>query len=598
MLFNNAKTLNSKKPSNLFGGFFIIIFCILSVSFPANLDAQKVADVVINGNRSLSDNEIKRILKLQEKTLFDNGQFETRLDSLSGLYQKLGYLNFTVSVQRIEFNSDSSKVEIALNINEGKKAVIQELRLVEEKPSSIGERIEKTMDLKKGADFDGFLLEDDMKRILDFLEDYGYPFAKLSLTDFIIDDKIDKPEVIVEITVDKGPRVEITFVEVRGNDVTGAEYFPRLMRLKLPSLYSEKSLESGLKLLRRTPFFSTVSKPKLIQNPFDKWGIVINVKERAMNSVNGIIGYSPGIAGESGELYGTAELTMKNLWGTCRGLHLRWISAGSQGREILVEYREPWFLRTAVELNGSFLETKQDSSYTEYDWEISSIIPVGRFTSFNAGLGLKEVVPESVGTYIFNIPKSSTFTLSTGFEINMYDRAVNPKSGGAFRSDFSLMDKRRDGPDFVFTGSRKKHVFQLGVDCQSGLAILLFPSQVLFTSLNWKSYLVSGVELPLSDLYRVGGSRSVRGYKEQQFAADKVGWSNIEYRLLLGPGARVFAFADIAWFEKSAIPDVKVGWGVGLRFESNIGLIGVDYGIGEDRTVTSGIIHFSIEAEF
>ena len=43
-----------------------------------------------------------------------------------------------------------------------------------------------------------------------------------------------------------------------------------------------------------------------------------------------------------------------------------------------------------------------------------------------------------------------------------------------------------------------------------------------------------------SDLYRLGGTNTLRGYRENQFLGSRIFWSNLEYRFLLTQ--RTFAF--------------------------------------------------------
>ena len=42
----------------------------------------------------------------------------------------------------------------------------------------------------------------------------------------------------------------------------------------------------------------------------------------------------------------------------------------------------------------------------------------------------------------------------------------------------------------------------------------------------------------------------------------------------------------------------KVGWGIGLRIETGIGVVGFDYGLGEGDRLTNGKVHFRLTDRF
>ena len=47
-----------------------------------------------------------------------------------------------------------------------------------------------------------------------------------------------------------------------------------------------------------------------------------------------------------------------------------------------------------------------------------------------------------------------------------------------------------------------------------------------------------------------------------------------------------------------AIQDWKVGYGIGLRLETRLGLFGIDYGLGEGDRLSNGKVHIRLINEF
>jgi outer membrane protein insertion porin family len=107
-------------------------------------------------------------------------------------------------------------------------------------------------------------------------------------------------------------------------------------------------------------------------------------------------------------------------------------------------------------------------------------------------------------------------------------------------------------------------------------------------------------------MYRLGGTTTLRGYRESQFIGSRIAWTNVEYRFLLSPRSFFFGFLDGGYY---FLPDnqiqgiqssqsFKYGYGIGTRIETGIGLLGVSFAFGEGDSFSQGKIHFGIVNEF
>ena len=99
---------------------------------------------------------------------------------------------------------------------------------------------------------------------------------------------------------------------------------------------------------------------------------------------------------------------------------------------------------------------------------------------------------------------------------------------------------------------------------------------------------------------------SLRGYLENQFAGNRIAWSNLEYRLLLTNRTFGFLFFDTGYFLRSAEPlnniettqSFKIGYGLGFNVETALGVLKVSFALGQGDTFANGKIHFGIVNEF
>jgi outer membrane protein insertion porin family len=109
-----------------------------------------------------------------------------------------------------------------------------------------------------------------------------------------------------------------------------------------------------------------------------------------------------------------------------------------------------------------------------------------------------------------------------------------------------------------------------------------------------------------SDLFRLGGAATLRGYREGQFLGSRLVWTNLEYRFLVALRSFFYGFIDVGYIAQPSITAIgltasersKIGYGVGVRIDSALGLIGVSFALGEGDTFSTSKIHIRLINEF
>ena len=70
----------------------------------------------------------------------------------------------------------------------------------------------------------------------------------------------------------------------------------------------------------------------------------------------------------------------------------------------------------------------------------------------------------------------------------------------------------------------------------------------------------------------------------------------------MGRRSRVFVFWDSGYFMNKQDSEInhlyKSGYGMGFRLETGLGIMSVDYGLGEGDDLMSGKLHFGLINEF
>ena len=89
--------------------------------------AQKIEKIEINSNRIFSDGEIIKWAGLNEGQNFYPGILDSSLSRISTNLILNGYFNFSFEGSQFELSSDSQKVNLFLNVDEGQPTFVNEL---------------------------------------------------------------------------------------------------------------------------------------------------------------------------------------------------------------------------------------------------------------------------------------------------------------------------------------------------------------------------------------------------------------------------------------------------------------------------------------
>ena len=181
----------------------------------------------------------------------------------------------------------------------------------------------------------------------------------------------------------------------------------------------------------------------------------------------------------------------------------------------------------------------------------------------------------------FGVTRSITFGRVYDSRDNIYD----PHEGK--RIGYSVEWAGGMGGDFDFTKWTADWRYYFRAGGEGGGA------------LNWGAGYASG-DMPLSQRFTMGGSDTLRGYEDDQFRGNSMLKATLEYRFPIVKKVQGVLFTDngYAWDKRHEdefdMGLLKNSYGVGLRINSPLGPVKLDYGYGED----GGKFHFSFGGQF
>ncbi|OGC15404.1 hypothetical protein A3J90_06195 [candidate division WOR-1 bacterium RIFOXYC2_FULL_37_10] len=545
----------------------LILSLFVGVSYAVKKDVPaKITAFDVSGNAHIG---VQPILGAVFSKVGENIDEEKIQNDLKAIYA-LGYFD-DVQVAFAPY-SDGSKVIYKVTEN----PILNHISIKGNTVYSTSEII-KTMGLNTGEVFNYKDLREGINAVNSKYKDSGYILAR------IVDAEHDKGDVKVEI-------IEgiVEGVSLEGNESTLDYVILREMDTKQGKVFNEEVLGKDLRRIFNLGFFSEVIPAFEPGSSSDKIILVLKIKETRSNTVNFGGGY-----GEKEGWFGFTDLSINNLMGTAQGLLIR----GQFGQELTTyqfKYTNPWFWpeklgpRTSYTLK--FWNTMGTDVYiTQQDeWHVGWDMAFGRTIKENLGssisFGSERVEPRNDATFEAYTSNYVGYSLS----VDTRDYWMNPTKG--VYNVFSIKQ------GWKYTNIQTNYL-KLGLDFNS--FIPLAEKQVL------AGHASSGIgfgDVPIGELYWAGGPNTVRGFSidEMRRGVKKI-ICNLEYRYTFNETFQGVFFYDWgnAWDGGAPVPsDFISGWGPGIRFNTPLGPIRLDYGVGSGKDTSQGILHFSIGQAF
>ena len=460
-----------------------------------------------------------------------------------------------------------------------------------------------------------------VERILSYGENHGFPFAQVKL------DSIKSSEngvVEGKLTVIQNRYFEFDTITMVGDAQVSKSFLYQYLDIEPNMPYSEKVAVKIREKLSKLPFVTITHNPR-IYFAGQRVRITLYLKHRRTDQADGIIGFAPNTSGSQNNLLITGEvnLSLQNLLRRGIGYDLHWKSFAARSQQLKMSGEIPYLLKSRMGIDGNFEYIKFDTQFFNLKTKL------GFRYLFEGTDFLKIYVQNAQSALIFadtssirltqSIPiQNPVSTTSYGLQLkrSRLDNPLNPRKGFDIEIDGNVgqrrvqKDIRIEQVLFTNVNNETYNVYD-SIDLKSLQAEFNY-SVSLFFPLGKKSTavgLVSGKQLItetvfVNDLYRFGGTRSLRGFNEESLLANSYTMVGIEYRYILGENAFFQLFANAAYTENKSDPelglvtDYPYGFGAGVHLDVNSGILTLAYALGSEQgngiKFSQAKIHFGI----
>lgn len=566
----------------------------------------KIGNVRIEGIEDFSEKQLLGKMKnVKRGKKYRPEKLEDDLKTLETYMKDQGYLKAAVIGHRVIKEPENGLVDIKINVFEGEPYHLGEVTF-EGNSLFTEEQLRNAFMLKKGDLVKKKVWDETLAAMHTLYADEGYIYADLS-PEYRYD--TDAQRVDVHLRIREGDVAYVQEVKITGNYKTRDYVIRREILTKAGEKFNAEKIRASARSLYNLGFFEEVN-PKV--EPGEERGkeiLVYNVKERKTGSIGLGGGYS-----SVDKFVGNLKFEEANLFGRGQRLLLEW-EFGKRRNSYQISFTEPWLFNTRTSFGFDLFNTtrllefwtekreggslrlgrrlnRRWSIFGNYSYELVEISGVtGEFADPNSS----QFIPESRDT-------TSSFTPRVVYDTrdNFFDPTTGWRhqlaikwAGGILGADNNFYKIVGDFSRWVKVPVEK---FVLGGHVQLGFA---------------KGYRANGrfTDVPTFDRFFLGGSDTVRGYRERKIPPVSGGrvlyvFNSELKHPLVGPLRGVIFFdAGGLWGDLKRVRnnlEYGAGFGIRLTIPGTVMAIRLDYGwpihtqLDEGTAPRSGTLHFNL----
>ena len=580
-----------------------------------------VTEVDFVGNDHLTTKELRKIMKTRKKNLFSfinksglfkEDEFKQDLDNLRTYYNSKGYIDMEVKDVKYDY-PDKSLMKVTITVFEGIQYTVGKIdfagNTIFTKPELRNYRGNPIIRMDEGKVYSprAFTpekkepnkelptLENDIQRLMDIYGTKGYIDREV-VPERQANVESGKIDILYHITENSQSYVEQIIIQ--GNNRTKDKVLRRELLVAPGQIYDSVRADVSKKRLENLQYFEKVDISPQDTTVPNRKNMVVTVEEKRTGSITFGAGFS-----SVDSLLGFVEITQGNFdlfnfpYFTGGGEKFRVrIQYGLERQDAEIEFKEPWFLEQRLALGYNLFyhnATYLSNYYDERNFGASVSLSRG-FGQFWAG--------------------SITYTLQ---DFDLYNFANNSSTQllreKGWRTDSSItLGMAYDTRDSVLLTRRGMHadfsaefaggpllgatrIYKFQADAQK---YILLPYDLILTfagATGVADYFGNSTEVPLFDRFFIGGSRSVRGFRNRDIGpvdnnneplgGDTMAYQNTELTFPIMDRVRGAVFNDLGFLDArsfhytDAWHEMNMAAGVGLRLNLPIGPLRLDYGI-------------------
>lgn len=582
----------------------------------------KVKRIRFIGNHEFSDKKLKGRMKTKEKGFlsFISGSGKLQSEKLDNDLQLLrffyldnGYLKIKVGEPAISLTRDKQAIYISIPVYEGQAYKVSEVAIAGDILTT-EEELLKEMSLKAGDVYKKSLEIEDTQTLKRLYGDQAYAFADVA-PNIEADDATLQAKVTYYIQ--KGRKIKIDKIIIKGNLITRDKVIRRELRLLENTYYSQTGLELSRTRLYQLGFFEEVNFSTPRSTSDDKVNLVVEVTEKN----TGTFSIGAGFSTLESFIF-TATIQKENFFG------LGWSGGVSANisklrQDFIVSMSDRYFLDSNWYLGLSLQKFKSALNSDFQQDTLGGSLAIGRevFEFFNVRTGYRindiEITDFSVQVPLFFQQNASGLTSAvfTSLTYDRRDNRINTSKGYYVSGEVEYSTDKLGATNNYARFTYDNRIF------------FKLPKNFVLKGRGTAGYINSldTDSVALYDRYFLGGINTLRGFDLNTvgpqilvpltatggdntftYGGNKMVMFNVELQIPVytPAGFQAVAFFDTgnayAENENIDITRMRMNYGFGFRWQSPFGPLRFEWGfpINKKADESSTVFNFTIGQSF
>ena len=345
----------------------------------------KIRDINIVGNNAYTTDDLRAEFLLttpnwmswwNKDDQYSKQKLTADLETLKSFYMNQGYLEFAIDSTQVSISPDKQDIYITVNVTEGEKYTISEVKLAGELQVP-EEELKPLIKIAKGDVFNRQMVTETSKAIGDRLGNEGYAFSNVNAIP-----EINKEEHTAAFTffVDPGKRVYVRRINLTGNTRTRDNVLRREMRQLESAWYAGDKINRSKERLDRLQYFDSVEvETPAVAGTTDQVDVNINVTEKSTGSIQ----FGAGLSSNEGVVLGIT-VNQPNFLGTGNRVSAQ-VNTGKVNTTYSLSYTDPYFTPDGVSRGFDVYRRDVDTGS----------LNIGSYNSKSYGAGVRFGLPLS-----------------------------------------------------------------------------------------------------------------------------------------------------------------------------------------------------------
>ena len=439
-------------------------------------------------------------------------------------------------------------------------------------------------------------VETFLNQTLQKLEQKGFALAKLKLTTI----QKKKKSIYADLHFEPGQQRQLNSIVVQHADSDGKNSFPEGHLAQINRKYHKIVFNQHIVRRIRDDFekFRFVSQVKYPEILFtkDTTKVYVYLDKRKSNIFDGYVGFANN---ENNKIRfnGYLDVTLENTLRVGEQFSLYWKSDGNDQKTFMTGIELPYLFKSPLSLKAQIHIFKQDSTFQN----TKKAIDLGYFIDYNTRIYLGYQSTESSDIQNKNSKTLSDYTNSYLTSKLEYSKLNTTNSNFPEKSSLFIttgFGKRitNDSPETI--GTNKQFYIKLDV------LHTFYLNQKNCININSRTNFLNSETYIINELFRFGGSNSIRGFAENSLQANFMTAMQTEYRYIASPSLYIHSIMDYGFYQDDSAKNkgnlIGLGLGIGLNTKNGLLKIAFANGIFNNQEVkfSNTIVHIAYAISF